>query len=68
MDFADALKAQVGEDCTDKTEKELADLVNSYELGICCNDVDELPPPRGSSIWKAKFTLRRFPKWQRGKV
>jgi hypothetical protein len=48
MDFTDALKAQVGEDCTDKTEKQLVDLANSHGLGIGCNDVEELPPPRRS--------------------
>jgi hypothetical protein len=46
MDFADALKAQAGEDCADMTEKQLTDLVNSHELRISCKNVDTLPPPR----------------------
>jgi hypothetical protein len=46
IDFADALKAGVGEDCTYKTEKQLKALVNSRELGISYKNVNELPPPR----------------------
>jgi len=57
LNFADAFKAQVGEDCTDKTEKELVALVNSHEFGIRFNNVDELPPPRSRLTWKVKFTL-----------
>lgn len=46
MDFANALNAQAGEDCANKTEKQLADLVGSHKLGISCDNVDELPGPR----------------------
>ena len=60
MDFSDALKAQVGEDCADKSEKQLEDLVNSHELGISCTNVDELPPPRRRSTWRVKSILHRF--------
>jgi hypothetical protein len=46
MDFSDSLKAEAGEDCTDKTEKQLTALVDSYELGINYKNVDELPRRR----------------------
>jgi len=65
LDFADAFKAQVGENCSDKTEEQLVALVKSDELGISCANVDELPPPRSRLTWKVKFTLRHLFKRER---